>query len=214
VGRFEPDRLAEKGKLDRRLSLIAVERRAHRKFEDGLEQLKTGLAVVETGGVRIPAVGAEPMPIGVPKHGTGAWAEIYKSWQSRSRRDKVRLLASNRCLRSGDTILRTRRPGCRPTTRIPPNNRLYDKDSSQPDLAVVNFVGEFDARYRFIRNNGAFFCFKTDLDAARSRLITIDIRKRERSNWKMIVPQTADTMSNRHAAVPALRFRALMWYGM
>jgi Prolyl oligopeptidase, N-terminal beta-propeller domain len=77
----------------------------------------------------------------------------------------------------------------------PPNNRLYDKDSSQPDSAVVKFVGEFDARYRFIRNNGAFFCFKTDLDAARIRLIAIDIRKRERSNWKMIVPQTADTMS-------------------
>jgi len=77
-----------------------------------------------------------------------------------------------------------------------PKNRLYYKDLSQPDSPVVKLLDDFDAQYQFIDNNGTVFWIKTDLDAARSRLIAIDTRAPERSNWKTIVPQAAETMTN------------------
>ena len=77
-----------------------------------------------------------------------------------------------------------------------PKNRLYYKDLSQADSPVVKLLDDFDAQYQFIDNDGPVFWFKTDLDTPRSRLIAIDTRKPERSNWKTIVPQAAETMTN------------------
>ena len=80
-----------------------------------------------------------------------------------------------------------------------PTNRLYYKDLSQPDLPIVKLLDDFDAQYEFIDNDGSVFWFKTDLDAPRSRLIAIDTRAPERSNWKTIVPQAEDTMTGVYA---------------
>src|SRR5208282_2770793 len=74
--------------------------------------------------------------------------------------------------------------------------RLYYKDLSQPDSQIVKPLDDFDAQYQFIDNNGTVFWIRTDLDAVRSRLIAIDTRTPERSNWKTIVPQAAETMTN------------------
>ena len=77
-----------------------------------------------------------------------------------------------------------------------PKNRLYYKDLSQPDSQVVKLLDDFDAQYQFIDNDGPVFWFKTDLDAPRSRLIAIDTRTPARSNWKTIVPQAEETMTD------------------
>src|SRR5271165_3378536 len=79
-----------------------------------------------------------------------------------------------------------------------PKNRIYYKDLSQPDSQVVKLLDDADARYEFIDNDGAVFWFKTNLDAPRSRLIAIDTRTPGRSNWKTIVPQAEETMTNAH----------------
>ncbi len=77
-----------------------------------------------------------------------------------------------------------------------PKNRLYYKDLTQPESQVVKLLDDFDAQYQFVNNDGPVFWFKTDLDASRSRLIAIDTRSPERANWKTIVPESADTMTN------------------
>ena len=77
-----------------------------------------------------------------------------------------------------------------------PKNRLYYKDLTKTDSQVVKLLDDFDAQYQFVDNDGPVFWFKTDLDAPRSRLIAIDTRSPERANWKTIVPETADTMTN------------------
>jgi prolyl oligopeptidase len=77
-----------------------------------------------------------------------------------------------------------------------PKNRLYYKDLTQADSQVVKLLDDFDAQYQFVDNDGPIFWFKTDLDAPRSRLIAIDTRSPERANWKTIVPESADTMTN------------------
>jgi prolyl oligopeptidase len=75
-----------------------------------------------------------------------------------------------------------------------PKNRLYYQDLTQPDSQVVRLLDDFDARYRFIDNDGPVFWFQTDLDAPRGRLIAIDTRHPERANWKTVVPQSADKL--------------------
>ena len=76
-----------------------------------------------------------------------------------------------------------------------PQNRLFYKDLTQPDSAVVELLNEFDASYDFVDNDGPVFWFKTDLNASRSRLIAIDITKPERSNWRELIPQAAETLT-------------------
>ncbi|NOX60252.1 MAG: S9 family peptidase, partial [Planctomycetes bacterium] len=73
-------------------------------------------------------------------------------------------------------------------------NRLYYKDLSVADAPVVKLIDVLDAQYGFIDNDGPVFWFQTDLDAPRSRIIAIDIRKADRANWKEIVPETKETL--------------------
>src|SRR6266852_2156869 len=75
-----------------------------------------------------------------------------------------------------------------------PKNRLYYKDLTQPDSPVVKLLDDFDAQYVFIDNDGPVFWFQTDLDAPRGRLIAIDTRHPERSDWKTLVPQGVDKL--------------------
>jgi prolyl oligopeptidase len=80
-----------------------------------------------------------------------------------------------------------------------PNNRLYYKDLTQPDSPVVKLLDDFDALYDFIDNDGPVFWFQTDLDAPRGRVIAIDIRHPDRTDWKTLIPQAADTLEFAHA---------------
>ncbi len=75
-----------------------------------------------------------------------------------------------------------------------PKNRLYYKDLTQPDAQVVKLLDDFDAQYQFIDNDGPVFWIQTDLEAPRGRLIAIDTRHPERTNWKTVVPQSADKL--------------------
>ena len=73
-------------------------------------------------------------------------------------------------------------------------NRVYYKDLLTKDAAVVKLLDGFDAAYNFIDNDGSLFWFQTDLDAPRGKIIGIDIRNPERKNWKVIVPEAAETL--------------------
>ncbi|HYM78637.1 MAG TPA: prolyl oligopeptidase family serine peptidase [Candidatus Dormibacteraeota bacterium] len=75
-----------------------------------------------------------------------------------------------------------------------PKNRLYYKDLTKPDSEVVKLLDDFDAEYRFIDNDGPVFWIRTDLDAPRGRLIAIDTRHPEKTNWKTVVAQGADKL--------------------
>ena len=77
-----------------------------------------------------------------------------------------------------------------------PKNRLYYKDLTKPDSPVVKLLDDFDAQYQFIDNDGPVFWIQTDLDAPRRKLIAIDTRHPEKSNWKTIVPEGKDKLEH------------------
>lgn len=59
---------------------------------------------------------------------------------------------------------------------------------------VVELLNDFDASYEFVANDGPIFWFQTDLEAPRGKIIQIDTRKPERANWKVIIPESEDTI--------------------
>ncbi|MHB8216702.1 MAG: prolyl oligopeptidase family serine peptidase [Candidatus Sulfotelmatobacter sp.] len=75
-----------------------------------------------------------------------------------------------------------------------PKTRVYYKDLTQPDSPVVKLLDDFDAQYLFIDNDGPVFWFQTDLDAPRGRILAVDTRRPERTNWKTIVGQGTDKL--------------------
>jgi len=75
-----------------------------------------------------------------------------------------------------------------------PKNLVFYKDLSDPNAAVVELIHEFEASYSFVDNDGSTFCFQTDLDAPRGRVIAIDIQAPDRDNWRELIPQAAETL--------------------
>lgn len=73
-------------------------------------------------------------------------------------------------------------------------NRVYYKDLSEKNSAVVKLLDEFDASYRYIDNDGPVFYFRTDLEAPRGKVIAIDTGHPERRNWKTVIPESKEAL--------------------
>ncbi len=72
--------------------------------------------------------------------------------------------------------------------------RIYYRDLKAGAASVVKLLDDFDAAYYFVGNEGTRFWFQTDVQSPRGKLIEIDIRKPERSNWKVVVPEAKETL--------------------
>jgi prolyl oligopeptidase len=73
-------------------------------------------------------------------------------------------------------------------------HRITYRDLTEPLALPVDLIEDFDNEYSFVDNDGPVFYFKTDYKAPRGRLIAIDTRKPERSNWKEIIPESKDSL--------------------
>ena len=73
-------------------------------------------------------------------------------------------------------------------------NRVYFKDLKAKDAPVVKLLDDFDAAYTFVGNEGSRFWFQTDERAPRGKVIEIDVTKPARENWKIVVPETKETL--------------------
>ena len=61
---------------------------------------------------------------------------------------------------------------------------------------VSPLLMDFDSSYNFVGNDGSVFYFQNDLGAPRGRLIAIDIDQPERARWRVIIPESLDTLSH------------------
>ncbi|GAA5482783.1 prolyl oligopeptidase family serine peptidase [Haloferula sargassicola] len=74
------------------------------------------------------------------------------------------------------------------------DNRVFYQKIS--DGETVELLDQADASYGFAGNIGSKFYFLTNLDAARYRVIAIDVEKPDRKNWEEVIPQTDDLLDN------------------
>lgn len=72
-------------------------------------------------------------------------------------------------------------------------NRIFYQDlrTNEP---FVELIPELEAAYRFVGNDGTRFYFKTDLDAPRACLISIDTDDPDHSKWQTLIPESDDVL--------------------
>ncbi|MBC8105919.1 MAG: S9 family peptidase, partial [Anaerolineae bacterium] len=79
-------------------------------------------------------------------------------------------------------------------------NRLYFRPANDSAaLADGNFTKLFDkedAQYSFVEHDGPTFYILTNLDAPRRKLVAVNINHPETENWKTIIPEGPDTISD------------------
>lgn len=73
-------------------------------------------------------------------------------------------------------------------------NLVFYKDLQKPNAPIVELISKFEAKFRLIDNDGTKFWFYTDFRAPRGHVVTIDITKPERINWKPLIPQVTATL--------------------
>jgi prolyl oligopeptidase len=73
-------------------------------------------------------------------------------------------------------------------------NMVYLKDLSKPDSAIFPLVDDRKNSWSPVGNDGSVFYFRTDKDAERGRLVSIDVAAKDKV-WKEIVPQAAETLN-------------------
>jgi prolyl oligopeptidase len=72
--------------------------------------------------------------------------------------------------------------------------RVLYRPLDRPERKPIHLVGDFEADYTFIDNDGPIFWFKTDVNAPRGRVIAIDTRKPQREHWVELIPQARETL--------------------
>ncbi len=73
-------------------------------------------------------------------------------------------------------------------------NRVFYKDLQAQDAPVVELLGEADAFYGFLGNDGPLFWFRTDRNAPRGRVISVDTRSPDPAQWKEVIPEAPETL--------------------
>ena len=76
-------------------------------------------------------------------------------------------------------------------------SKLIDR-SANGASEVVELISGFDNYYQFIGNDGTKFYFETDRDAAKRRVIAIDIDNPKPDQWKEIVAETSEAIQSVH----------------
>ncbi len=72
--------------------------------------------------------------------------------------------------------------------------RVLYRRLDHPEEKPAHLVGEFDADYTFIDNDGPVFWFRTDKNAPRGRVVAIDTRKPGPTDWIDLIPEQAETL--------------------
>ncbi|WP_413493364.1 prolyl oligopeptidase family serine peptidase [Shewanella baltica] len=75
-------------------------------------------------------------------------------------------------------------------------NRFFYKSLFEPKSQVVELILNLEAEYEFLGNDGSVFYFKTDLDAPNGKVIAIDTRNSDKSQWQTIIPESTDPINN------------------
>jgi prolyl oligopeptidase len=74
--------------------------------------------------------------------------------------------------------------------------RILCRPLDQPAQVPVHLVGEFEAEYQFIDNDGPVFWFKTNKNAPKGKVVAIDTRAPQPEHWTEVIPEAAETLES------------------
>ena len=78
--------------------------------------------------------------------------------------------------------------------RTDTKNGLFYKDLSNSTSKVIELLSSFDASYDFITNLGSKFIIRTDLNAPKQKVISIDVNEPLSVRWETIIPESTETL--------------------
>jgi prolyl oligopeptidase len=73
-------------------------------------------------------------------------------------------------------------------------HRVLFRSLADAKAAPAHLVGDFDAEYEFLDNDGPVFWFKTNKNAPRGRVVAIDVRAPKPERWVELVPEADETL--------------------
>ena len=73
-------------------------------------------------------------------------------------------------------------------------NGLFYKDLRNPTSKVIELLSDFDASYDFVTNLGSKFIIRTDLNAPKQKVISIDVNEPLSVRWETIIPESTETL--------------------
>ena len=73
--------------------------------------------------------------------------------------------------------------------------RIVVRDLTEPYAMPFDLIDNFQHEFTFLGSEGPRLFFKTDLDAPRRRVIAIDLRAPQRKDWREIIPQAENTLT-------------------
>ncbi len=76
------------------------------------------------------------------------------------------------------------------------DNAMKVKDLTQPESDFISIIPGFDHSYDFVDNIGSNLLVLTNDGAPRKKLISIDVGNPDRKNWKEIIPQQEEVLTN------------------
>jgi prolyl oligopeptidase len=79
-------------------------------------------------------------------------------------------------------------------------NLVFYQDLKTPGAKMIELVGVFEGAYSFLGNESSRFFFRTTGGTPRGRIISIDVAKPGRENWKEIVPEQKETLHDARMA--------------
>lgn len=74
-------------------------------------------------------------------------------------------------------------------------NKLFVKDLTKPDSALVVLDNEGSADYDLVDAKGDVLYFETNFKAPNKRLIAVDMTKPEQANWTDVIAETSNVLS-------------------
>ncbi|QYO66845.1 hypothetical protein JVX88_08590 [Leptolyngbya sp. 7M] len=73
-------------------------------------------------------------------------------------------------------------------------NEVHFKDLSRPDSPIIPLVSNRDSSWAFVGNDGPIFYFRTDKDAERGKLVSVNVLARAHI-WRDVIPHSKDTLN-------------------
>mgnify|MGYP001146920475 CR=1 FL=1 len=74
--------------------------------------------------------------------------------------------------------------------------RVLFRPFNEHDAEPVHLVGDFDAEYEFLDNDGPVFWFKTNKNAERGKVVAIDTRDPRPEKWVELIPEATETLES------------------
>lgn len=74
-------------------------------------------------------------------------------------------------------------------------NKIFVKDLSKADSALITLDGEGSSDYNFIDSQGDVLYFQTNFKAPNQRLVAVDMTKPEQAHWKDVIAETPQVLT-------------------